>query len=175
MFAKYKSHGFVLPAVLCLLMLMTLLTLVSYEYTKVQYQIAYIFMLHKEQHVSLLFQLTKVEQKFNLDYDTCVRPTKIGLRYAHETNSWWQKNACLISKQPFDIYYVNEKIAPTVCELQDDGKLTGLAIHRLTLVLLTGRGNLFLQTVELARQVNKQPCLRVLKVNKFGRQNLRWG
>jgi len=170
---KY-SKGIILPVVLSLLMILSLLSLTSYEYAKLQYHIAHAYLIKNEIHSQLLFELKNFEKSYRLDNALCEVDAQDANVYLKQSPAWWRIHGCKLGKKPFRVYYVNEKIAKHVCDNFGDGKTMGLSIHRITLVLLTAHGQSFLQTVEIEPQDNNVACSALVHIHQFGRQGIRW-
>jgi hypothetical protein len=161
---KHQS-GIVLISVLCILSLMTFITLASFEYSRLQLTMAHSMLRHLQMQNNLLFQLKKIEDQFQLDYDLCNVPTDKLNNYPEKPTAWWLNHACLITEQPFHTVYINETISQDVC---------GLIIHRITVKVLQKEATLTLQTTEIEPTKYTKACKRFIKLQHYGRQGLRW-
>lgn len=159
-----QQKSFVLVVVMSLLMTMTLLSVVSFDYSRLQLKIAQAYLQKNEIHSDLLFQLNKLEKQLENNDNQCLVDTKFATTYPNESIDWWRANACLISPEPFRIYYMNEKLNDDKC----------LNIHRITLVAIAGSGKFYLQTHEV-QPVDSKICEQMVKIQQYGRQGLRWG
>lgn len=160
-----EQRSFVLVVVMGLLMVMTLLSIVSFDYSRLQLKMAQAYLQKNEIHSDLLFQLKKLETKLSTNDDPCLVDAKLATTYPANSVDWWRRYGCLISSKPFRIYYVNEKIQSKVC----------LNIHRITLVAIANNGKFYLQTYEIQQEDQPQLCAHVTQLNQYGRQELRWG
>lgn len=172
---KYQNKGFVLISTLCLLMVMTLLTLASFEQSRLQLQMAQSVIQYHEIQTQLLFQLDKVEQELLLNDNLCQIPTTIMNDYPEQSSTWWRQRGCILSDKPFQTRYVNESISEDICEQKANGRSNGLIFHRITVMVLNNHGQNFLQTVLVQPTKLHKNCKRWIQLQHYGRQGLLWG
>lgn len=159
------QRSFVLVVVMSLLMMMTLLSIVSFDYSRLQLKMAQAYLQKNEIHNDLLFQLKKLENKLATNDKLCLVDTEFATTYPSSSVDWWRVNGCMLSAKPFRIYYVNEKILNKFC----------LDIHRITLVAIANSGKFYLQTAEIQQVNQSKLCGQIAQLNQNGRQGLRWG